>query len=443
MKVNTNKKYNTIAFYAAIVIAINVLLIVAILKINSILEVLSAIVSVFTPIIWGIVIAFLINPIMTGLEKLYRKWKEKPHKERVHKQQKRVKAIKNKISQTKFKQKKGLRAATVTISAIIFVGIVAGIIYVIVPEIINSTNNIIDNFSSIVASAQTWISKLFANYPDIGKFLSEKLIAIGTDLTKIQPMLENILSGAIGFVNVVKNFVLGLILSIYILFNKENLFAQIRKIMYALFKKTTCQKLFNFSSQANKTFSGFFIGKIIDSFIIGVICFIILTILNMPYNILISVVIGVTNIIPFFGPFIGAIPSGVLILLVEPRKIIWFIVVMLLLQTFDGYILGPKILGGSTGLPAIWVMVSLFIGAGLFGFVGMLISVPAFALIYSFVKSGVENKLIQKNMHPETSYYLHNDYPDEGSEHKKAPTAEELKKLNIPSIDEANEAAED
>ena len=418
MKIYTNKRYNTIALYAILVLAVNVLLIVAVFKFDSILNLFSKFAVVLTPVIWGVVIAFLINPMMVTIEKLMK-----------------IKLFKKSAG------KKWIRPVSVTISSVIFLGAVLGIIAVIIPEIINSVNEIITNFSSLVSTSQEWINKMFANYPKAGDLVSDKLVAFGTDLGKLQPMLENILSGAIGFVNVVKNFFLGFILSVYLLYGKETLLAQSKKIMYAIFKKSSCEKTFDFLSQANKTFSGFITGKIIDSLIIGIICFIVLTIINMPYNILISVIVGVTNVIPFFGPFIGAIPSAALILLVEPRKFIWIVITLFLLQQFDGYILGPKILGDSTGLPALWVMVSLFIGGGLFGFAGMLLAVPVFALIYSFIRTAVENQLKRKKMPVSTKYYkVNNRFNKSDIEKRKPLTPEQLKEIDIPSIEEANEA---
>lgn len=422
MKFHTNKKYNTIALYAVLVIAVNLLLVVAIFKFQTILNILSAIFTVLLPVIWGFVIAFLVNPIMVTFEHVVNK-----------------KIIKK---PKKAGKRKWLRSLSVTFSSLIFLGIVGGIISIVVPEIINSINDIINNFSGIVDKSQEWINKLFANYPKIGTVISEKLVEFGTDLGKLQPMLENILSGALSFVNLIKNFVLGFILSIYLLYSKETLIAQLKKIMFANLKKSTCGKIFRFGNQANKVFSGFLTGKIVDSIIIGFICFIVLTIVNIPYNILISVIVGVTNIIPFFGPFIGAIPSAFLILLVEPRKVIWFLIIIFLIQQFDGNILGPKILGDSTGLPAIWVMISLFIGGGLFGFIGMLVSVPAFALIYSLTRGNTENKLKKKKLPLSTVYYKGDHKKLLGFEREKhiPLTPEELSEIKIPSIEEANEA---
>lgn len=419
MKHYTNKKYNTIARYAILVLAVNVLLIVAILKFGTILNLLSIVTAVLMPIIWGLVIAFLTNPVMVKTNNFLNK--------RVFKKPER---------------KNISRALSVLVSSLVFLGIVAGVISVVVPELINSFNEIVDNFSSFVTVAQKWLNRMLKNYPQAQDFITNKLIEFGTDLTKIQPMLENILSGAWGFVTFVKNFLLGFIVSIYLLYSKDILIAQSKKILFASFKRNTAENILSVGSKANRIFSGFINGKIVDSVIIGMLCFIGLTILDMPYNILISVIVGVTNVIPYFGPFIGAIPSAVLILIINPKKVLLFILFILLLQQFDGNILGPKILGGSTGLPAIWVMISLLIGGGLFGFVGMLLAVPTFALIYSFTRDNVESKLKKKKMPVSTEYYIENaDKLCSNNQEKKAPlTVEELSRITIPSAEEVNEA---
>lgn len=422
MKLYTNKKYNTIALYAIIVLAVNVLLVVAILKFSTILKLLSMLMTVLLPIIWGLAIAFLVNPIMVRIENFSNK----------------------RILKGKKDKKKLLRAVSVTISCLIFLGLVVGVIAIIVPEIAKSTNDIVNNFSTVIDTSQQWINKLFASYPKVGKLISEKIVEFGTDLGKIQPMIENILSGALSVMSVIKNFALGFILSIYLLYSKETLIAQVKKILYANFRKTSCAKVLKLCRQANKVFSGFIIGKIIDSIIIGIICFVVLTIVNMPYNILISVIVGVTNVIPFFGPFIGAIPSALLMMLVDPGKVIWLLLIIVLIQQFDGNILGPKILGDSTGLPAIWVMASLFVGGGIFGFVGMLLAVPAFALIYSLTRDNVENKLKKKKLPVSTKYYKENTENPFNYERKKhiPLTAEQLQQIDIPPIEKANEAAD-
>ena len=425
MKFYTNKKYPTIAVYAALVIAVNVFLVLALFNIGTIIDSLKNLFTVMQPVTWGLVIAFLTNPIMEKTGSLMGKIMYKTDEQR----QRRAKFIK---------------AISVIITEIIFLGIVTGLVAIVVPELIKSIMDIFDNAGTIVGSVQNWINKLFKNYPSVEQTATNMLSDFNTDFStiiqRIQPMLENILSGAWGIVTVVKNFLLGFIVSVYMLCCKEKLLAQIKKVIISIFKKRTCEKIMSVCSQANTVFSGFITGKIIDSIIIGLICFIGLTIMGMPYATMISVLIGVTNIIPFFGPLIGAIPSALLILLIEPNKCIIFIVFVIVLQQFDGNILGPKILGDSTGLPGFWVLISLLVFGGLFGFVGMVFAVPTTALIYSFTRSSVENRLRKKKLPVETNYYL----DDVEHLYKKPPeriplTPEQLLALDIPSIEEANE----
>ncbi len=421
MKIMPNKKYNTIALYAALVIAVNVLLIVAILKFSSIAKFFGAITTVLMPIIWGLVIAFLMNPIMVNFEKLFS----------------------NKFKSTRGK-KKLVRALSVTVSSVVFLGIVAGLIAIVVPELVKSVTKLFDNMGDLRENLESWISKSFSNYPSLVKSANEKIDTFTKDASvifeKMQPMLEELVSGAWGVVSFLKDFLLGFIVSLYMLCNKETLLAQIKKSIISITKKSTCAKIMSVASQANKVFSGFIMGKIIDSIIIGLLCFIGLTLMNMPYNILIAVIVGVTNIIPFFGPLIGAIPSTLLMLIVDPKKAILLAIFILILQQFDGNVLGPKILGDSTGLPGFWVLVSLIICGGLFGFAGMVLAVPMFALIYSFTRSFVENKLRRKKLPVTTEYYKQDiEHLYAKPEKKKPMTAQELEQMKIPSADEVNE----
>ena len=421
MKIMPNKKYNTIALYASIVIAANVLLIVAILKFSSITSFFGMLTTVLMPIIWGLVIAFLMNPIMVNVEKLFS----------------------SKVKKAKGKNKL-LRALSVTVSAIVFLGIVAGLIAIVVPELVKSIKLLFDNMGEMRENLEGWISKTFSSYPSLVKSVNEKIDAFTKDASvifeKIQPVLDDLVSGAWGVISFIKDFLLGFIVSIYMLCNKETLLAQIKKTIVAITRKSTCAKIMGVASQANKVFSGFIMGKIIDSIIIGLLCFIGLTLMNMPYNILIAVIVGVTNIIPFFGPIIGAVPSTLLMLIVDPKKAILLFIFILILQQFDGNILGPKILGDSTGLPGFWVLISLIVCGGLFGFVGMVLAVPMFALIYSFTRSFIENKLKKKKLPVTTEYYRQDIEHLYSKPEKKPPmTAEQLENFVIPAADEVNE----
>ena len=243
-------------------------------------------------------------------------------------------------------------------------------------------------------------SSLYQNLADAW----EKILALGSSL------LLSGFQGILGLTGQVTtwllDFFVALIVCVYLLMSKENFFAQIRKVLYAFFKKTTVDKILYVGNLTSVTFNGFIIGKLIDSLIIGILAFICLSILNMPYVLLVSVIIGVTNIIPFFGPFIGAIPSTFIILIVDPMQAVWFMVFILILQQIDGNIIGPKILGNTTGLPAIWVMFAILVGGGLAGFVGMIAGVPTMAVLYTLFRAYVKQRLEQKDLPSETEEYL-------------------------------------
>jgi len=214
-------------------------------------------------------------------------------------------------------------------------------------------------------------------------------------------------------VMVLKNILIGVIVMVYLLNIKGTLSAQGKKIIYSIFPVKTANQAIDEIRFVHRVFGGFITGKILDSLIIGILCFVLLNAMKMPYTLLVSVIVGVTNVIPFFGPFIGAIPSAFLILLVSPIKCLYFLIFILLLQQFDGNILGPKILGQSTGLPSFWVLFSILLFGGLFGFVGMIIAVPTFAVIYSVVSRLVNRSLTKKDLSLKTADYFDLERIDE------------------------------
>ena len=421
MKIRANRKYTTIAFYAAAVIAVNVLLIVAMLKIGTIAKLFSTLVGALSSVIWGLIIAFLMNPIMMGFEKLVRK--------RIYKKEEHSNV---------------LRAISIIVASLVFLGVVAGLIWIVVPELINSIKEIFKNWGDISDKIQSWVNRLFKSNPQAKKVVLDKFTELTTDFDtlydRFEPMFDNILSGAWGFVNFVKDFVIGFFVSIYLLFGKEKFLAQLKKLVISVTKKKTCDRIMSLAARINKVFSGFLVGKIIDSIIIGCICFVCLTLMNMPYNLMISVIIGVTNIIPFFGPIIGAVPSTLFMVIVSPQKALILLIFIVVLQQFDGNVLGPKILGDSTGLPGFWVLVSILFFGGLWGFPGMVIAVPTFALIYSFTREFVEGRLKKKKLPVDTDYYMADvEHLYKKPEKRKPLTLEELDKIVIPPSDEVNE----
>ena len=223
-------------------------------------------------------------------------------------------------------------------------------------------------------------------------------------------LISGLSSGLLSVVNVLKNLLIGLIVMVYLLNIKETLTGQGKKIIYSILNLKNANRLIGQIRFVHKVFGGFITGKLLDSLIIGILCFIVMSVMDavigMPYVLLISVIVGVTNVIPFFGPFIGAIPSGFLILLVSPIKCLYFLIFIFILQQFDGNILGPKILGDSTGLPSFWVLFSILLFGGLYGFVGMIIAVPVFAVVYSGVSSLVNRSLEKKELSLNTDDYV-------------------------------------
>ena len=257
--------------------------------------------------------------------------------------------------------------------------------------------------------------------------------------------VSSFVSNAVSFL---KNVFVGLIAAIYMLSSKDTFAAQSKKLIYSVFEVDTANMILENLRFVHKVFGGFISGKLLDSLIIGVITFFCITILNMPYVLLISVIIGVTNIIPFFGPFIGAVPSTMLILLANldnPLKAVYFVLFILVLQQFDGNILGPKILGDSTGLASFWVLFAILVFGGLFGFVGMIVGVPLFAVIYSAISGLVNKSLRKREMSQKTTDYADLDHinTETGemiplSAETVVPTAVKLERRKRPHRDKNN-----
>ncbi len=212
--------------------------------------------------------------------------------------------------------------------------------------------------------------------------------------------------GVFSTLKIIYNLVIGFVIAIYVLFDKEKFKGQIKKVLYALFKEEKVQSILENTKNTDRVFTDFFNAKLIDSLIVGIICFIGMIIFKMPYATMISVIVGVTNIIPYFGPYIGAIPSALIILLVDPGKCLWFLLFVFVLQLFDGNILGPKILGSKTGLSSFWVLFSLLVFGSLFGVIGMIIGVPIFSIIYSYINNRLKVRLKAKDLPLDSKDYI-------------------------------------
>ncbi len=397
LKVDFNKKYDTIAVYCVLTFAVCLLLVIIFVKFSAVSGAVKEFFRVVAPVTWGIVIAYLCNPIMKYIEKIIQK-----------------------ITDRKKAHPKLTRALSVSISIIILIAVITALIAVVVDQI---TSSVVEIFSSIPAyrrQIETLITKFLGDYPKIVSAIESQLDTIYPKLIdyannmipKIGDISIKLKDSAIVVIMTIKDCVIGFIVAIYLLLSKETFIAQAKKIVYAFFPKNLSKNILLVSSKANKTLSGFLSGKLVDSFIIGVICFIVMTIMQMDFAALISVIIGITNIIPFFGPFFGAIPSALLLLMAAPKQVIPFIIFIIILQQFDGNILGPKILGDSTGLTPFWVMFAIFVGGGLFGFAGMLLGVPIFAVIYALFSESVAYLLKKKKLSHRTKDYFDFDISD-------------------------------
>jgi predicted PurR-regulated permease PerM len=233
-----------------------------------------------------------------------------------------------------------------------------------------------------------------------------------TVLPGLGNLLSNVSTGVRYLLTGVYNLAIGIIVSVYLLSDIENYVASAKRMLYSLLSPEAAKKVLDGLAFTDRTFIGFLNGKLLDSAIMGILCYIVCAILNMPYALLVSVIVGVTNIIPFFGPFIGAVPSVIIILMVDPFKALVFILFIIILQQIDGNIIGPKILGSSVGINGFWVMFSIVLGAGLFGFWGMLLGVPVFVVIYTAVNKCIERKLRRSGLPHETEAYRDIDYID-------------------------------
>ena len=303
-----------------------------------------------------------------------------------------------------------IRAGSILLTwALVFLALYA-LFSILIPQLYSSIVTLAANMEGYYHTVYGWVTEQLEQNPRIGTTVSNAFQKYydelsrwftGTFLPQAQQTLTVVTSGVLSVLVFFKDFFVGVIVSIYLLALKERFAAKARRMLYSFVSERFYRLTMRAVSKMDVIFSGFVRGKLIDSVIIGVLCFIGASILRLPYTPLVSVIVGVTNIIPFFGPFLGAIPSAFLILLVSPLKCLYFIIFVLALQQLDGNIIGPKILGGSTELPSFWVIVAILIGGGFFGVLGMFLGVPAFACLYTLVNYMSEKRMKGKGPVPD------------------------------------------
>ena len=400
------KQYFMRGLTSFLVILAGIVCYFAFLRLDDIADLLGKIGGILQPIILGFVFAYLLNPLVTIIENQVIKMFEKKAKNRE-------------------KLRKVSRSIGIAGSLLVAFAVVILLLNMVIPELYRSIRDLIMSLPHQINNAIDFLESEKIHDTAFSGTIKSVLengaeafqMWLKTDLlTRINQMMSFVTVGVFSVVETMFDIAVGVIVSVYVLNSKEKFTGQCKKITYALLSRERANLMLQITRKSHKIFGGFVIGKIIDSIIIGILCFIGLSILDMPYTLLVSVIVGVTNVVPFFGPYIGAIPSAILILLSEPIKGIYFVIFILVLQQFDGNILGPKILGDSTGLSAFWVVFSILLGGGLFGFVGMIMGVPTFAVFYYLVSMFIEQKLERKKLPKESKEYEEIQYIEEKKE---------------------------
>ena len=398
--------YGMLAGFGAI--SLSILFFFLIYRFQGFGDAISKLTGILMPFIYGAVIAYLLKPVCNCVEDFLRRL---------------------------LPEKMGTAAnmLAVTVSLLFGILVVYALIMMIVPQLItsvttlyytarNNLNDFVDwaSHQEIIASNQKLLDFIETSYDNLQDTLDNIV------RTKLVPSMQSLLSGAalgvMSFVTFLKNIIIGVIVSVYLLASRKKFGQQCKMILYSLIKPRWADIILEEILYADKMFGGFINGKILDSAIIGVLCYIACLIFKFPSALLVSVIIGVTNVIPFFGPFIGAIPATLLILIQNPIKALWFVLFVLVLQQVDGNIIGPKILGNTTGLSSFWVLFAILLFGGLWGFVGMIIGVPLFAVIYDVVKKLVIHGL-RRNDELEMLGTYHEAFGDPEEDIPAAPEA--------------------
>ena len=384
--------YAMVAGFGAI--SLSILFFFLIYRFQGFGDAISTLTGILMPFIYGAVIAYLLKPVCNCIEDFLRRI---------------------------FPEKMRGAANMLAVAASLLFGLllIYALFMMIVPQLITSVTSLYYTARSNINQFVDWASRqeIVASNQKLLDFIETSYDTLQANLdswfkTTLIPSMQNILSGAaVGVMNVVvffKNVVIGLVVSVYLLASRKKFGQQGKLVLYSLIKPHWADLILEEVSYADKMFGGFINGKILDSAIIGVLCYIACLIFKFPSALLVSVIIGVTNVIPFFGPFIGAVPATLLILIQNPIKALWFVLFVLVLQQVDGNIIGPKILGNTTGLSSFWVLFAILLFGGLWGFVGMIIGVPLFAVIYDVIK-----KLVIHGLQRHQELTLLNSYHDQ------------------------------
>jgi predicted PurR-regulated permease PerM len=405
MKNTTYKQYIIWGVTAFAVVAFSILLYFVLYRAKGLSDALNNLLKILTPFIYGAVLAYLFNPIYTCCEKLFAR-----------------------LLALRFKKTRWTVVVSRSISILITMALtltaIFGLFYLVIPQLAVSVFGIINRMPQDLANLKNWMDQLMDNTSDVGPLLMNtynSVVEYIEDwlLVDLRPLLGGwavrAYTGLLVAFTLLFNLFIGLVVMVYLLISKRTFAAQGKKLIYSIFGARRGNTAIEIIRYTHRVFGGFINGKLIESLMVGMVCFLFMAITNMPYAMLISVIIGVTNVIPFFGPFIGAIPCALLLLFESPTLCLYFLIFILIVQQVDGNIIAPRILRGTTGLPSFWVLFSILFFGRLFGFIGMVVGVPVFALIYSLVKYLINRGLEKQDLPSDTEVYFDMHHIDDES----------------------------
>ena len=422
MKIKLDKKQISWGIAIFLTFAASILFFMLVFNSSRVAAFFKTLIGVMSAVLIGIVICFILAPILNGIERefLIPRYLKKGI---------------DPLREDNLKYRRRMRKISLILSELVLVLAIVVLFVIIIPQLISSIKDIIDNFSTYISNAMRTINSAFDEY--IAPFLSspdeaeEMLTDASTEITNFinQRILPNISviivrvsESAVQVVKGIFNFIIGIVVSIYLLYNKETMAGQFKKVAYALFNENRANAVVEECRFIGHTFIGFLSGKLLDSLVIGLICAACTKLMRIPYYVLFSTIVGVTNIVPFFGPYIGAIFGSALLVFIDPLSSLIFLIFVIILQQVDGNVIGPKILGSSTGLSSFWVIFAILFFGGLFGIAGWVIGVPLFAVIYSWVRRWTNHRLSRKNLSNRTEDYEYAHHLENG----------EIVKINDP-----------
>lgn len=374
-----NNQYFTISIYALVVVAVSALIIRVVMTPHATTHWLQSVLNILMPFLIGILIAFVLNPMINRLISLLN-------------------------GPLKIKSLRVCKVISIVISYLLVLGVIAVCLFYIIPQMVVSITEVIANLSKLYEVTYDFFQNLQDRFPNadvsqvqhiVNDMLPDLINSVRNFATNLVPAIY---TTSLAIAKWLLNFIIAIIVSVYMLADKAELQHSMRKVLYSFLPVQHINRTMDILSECNNIFTNFFVGKAIDSTIIGILCFILMSVFSMPYALLISVVVGITNMIPYFGPFIGAIPGVVILLIVDPVMSLGFAIMIFILQQFDGLYLGPKILGETVGLKPLWIIISITLGGSMAGVLGMLLSVPLVAVLRYLLNLYLDYRLSKRNI---------------------------------------------